>query len=197
MAQKRKTDQTKSIAAAAIALAEKRGWGGVSFKDVARTAKCGTDDVTALFPDVWAIILWHLERIEERVRLDVEEHLGQDWRDNLMEIVMLRFECAQEHRAAWTSLPEAFRKKPKKLRHFLRPFYKTMRRMLALSGLPKQQINPLLTAALGGVYLSLIHVWMEDDTKDLAKTMAAIDKRIGIIETLAHYASCRLKTEGA
>jgi AcrR family transcriptional regulator len=191
MAQKRKTDQTKLITEAAIALADARGWNEVTFKDVARDARCTEATVKALFPDIWAMIRWHLEAIENETRKEVEEYLTGNWRDNLMEILMMRFERAQRHRNAWRSLPDAFRAHPRKLRRFARLFYKTMDRMLKLAGLPPRLCQPLLVTVMGGVYLSLVHTYLEDDTPDLARTMAAIDKRMEIVERAAHYTDCR------
>ncbi|MBI1214810.1 MAG: hypothetical protein GC185_03205 [Alphaproteobacteria bacterium] len=207
MAQKRKPDQTKlkaakaaktpaNIAEAAISLADEHGWEAVEFKDIARRAKCGVSDVEAAFTDIWAIIRWHLDHIDTNTRAAVEEYLGESWRDNLLEILMMRFELAQPHRAAWASLPDTFRAHPKKLRRFIRPFIKAMRGMLKLSGLSHTRRRPLLTGAFGAVYLSLLHTWSQDDTQDLSKTMAAIDKRLEILARIDEATDCSARKHG-
>ena len=53
---------------------------------------------------------------------------------------------------------------------------------------------------LGAVYLRTLNVWSSDETAELAKTMASLDKQLRRIEGLAGLAeskSDRTATEGA
>jgi AcrR family transcriptional regulator len=178
MAQKRKPDQTKLIAEAALSLAGKTGWDRLTFKDIAKKAKVSVKDVEAEFSDIWDILKWVLKRLEADTRESVERHLGRDWRDNLAEILMTRFELAQAHRDAFASLGKAFIRHPEAAPRFVRGFYTMLDGTLRLSGVSKKFCHPICVAALGPIYLSLVDVWMKDTTKDLSKTMAAIDRRL-------------------
>lgn len=180
MAQKRKTDQTKLIAEAALSLAGKAGWDRLTFKDIAKKAKVGVKDVEAQFSDTWDILKWVLKKLESDTRQNVEKHLGKDWRDNLAEILMTRFELAQAHRPAFASLGKSFARHPAATPRFARGFYKTLDGMLQLSGISRKLCQPVCVMALGAVYLSLVDVWMKDNTPDLSKTMAAIDRRLDL-----------------
>lgn len=44
----------------------------------------------------------------------------------------------------------------------------------------------LKVAGLTGVYLKVLKTWTEDDSPDLAKTMAALDKDLGRAESFAN-----------
>ncbi|MEZ0226563.1 MAG: hypothetical protein ACAH83_18545 [Alphaproteobacteria bacterium] len=188
MAQKRKPDQTKLIAEAALSLAGKTGWDRLTFKDIAKKAKVSIKDVEAQFSDTWDILKWVLKRLESDTRDGVERHLGRDWRDNLAEILMTRFELAQAHRDAFASLGKSFARHPEAAPRFVRGFYKTLDGMLRLSGVSKKLCQPVCVAALGAVYLSLVDVWMKDETPDLSKTMAAIDRRLDLYAQALDFA---------
>ena len=183
MAQKRKTDQTKTIIDAALFLAGKQGWDGVSLGDIAKKAKLPLTTVSASFSDVWAVTEQALRNLEKDTTATVQNHLGDNWRDNLMEILMTRFELAQTERDAYLAVAPAVMKHPKLVKRFGKSFYRTMERMLDLADAPvDKKCKPLAVAAMAALFLSLVHVWREDATQDLAKTMAAIDKRTGTLE---------------
>jgi len=187
MAQKRKPDQTKLIAEAALALAAKSGWEAVTFKDIAKKAKVSAAAVEGAFSDVWDILQWVLKKLEKDTQAAVEDYLGDDWRDNLAEILMMRFELAQAHRDAYTSIAPAALRNPQLVRRFAKGFYRTLERMLELAGLQKSKCQPLSVTAFGAVYISLADTWSKDTTRDLSKTMAAIDKRLDILEQVMEY----------
>lgn len=183
MAQKRKTDQTKTVIDAALFLAGKQGWDSVSLSDIAKKAKLPLKTVSASFKDVWAVMEQALRSLELETTSTVENHLGDNWRDNLMEILMTRFELAQAQRDAYLAVAPAVMKHPKLVKRFGKSFYRSMERMLDLAGTPcKKQFKPLGVAAMGALFLSLVHAWEQDKTPDLSKTMAAIDKRAGLLE---------------
>lgn len=192
MAQKRKTDQTKTILDAALFLAGKQGWDAISLGDVAKKAKLPVKAVSLSYSDVWAIMEQALRGLEKDTVAAVERHLGDNWRDNLMEILMTRFELAQVHRDAYLAVAPAVMKNPKLVKRFGRSFYRTMERMLDLADAPVEpKCKPLAVAAMAALFLSLVHAWREDGTPDLSKTMAAIDKRTGTLEQVMDFLTAR------
>ncbi|MDE1152801.1 MAG: hypothetical protein PW788_09715 [Micavibrio sp.] len=187
MAQKRKTDQTKLIIAAALALADDGGWNALTLKDIAKQASLPPKDVESRFADTFAVLKASLQAVEDDVQASVEEYLTDSWRDNLMEIVMQRFERAEEHRGAYESLPQLFTRHPKQVHNFAKEFFCTMDRMLRLAGLDQGKCQPAAVAAFGFLYLSLAEVWLKDKSEGLAKTMAAIDKRTQWFEQAVEF----------
>ncbi len=183
MAQKRKTDQTKTIINSALFLAGKQGWDAISLGDIAKKAKLPLKTVSSIFNDVWAVMEQALRDLETGTTTTVENHLGDNWRDNLMEILMTRFELAQLNRDAYLAVAPAVMKHPKLVKRFGKSFYRTMERMLDLANAPvNKKCRPLAVAAMAALFLSLVHAWREDATPDLSKTMAAIDKRSELLE---------------
>ncbi len=182
MAQKRKPDQTKLAAEAALFLAGKQGWDRLSLAAVAKKAKLPLKTVEASFDDAWDILAFSLAGLEKQTSAAVDGHLGDNWRDNLMEILMMRFELAQADREAYAAIGPSALRDPTIVKRFAREFYHTLDRMLQSAGLPKHKCQPAYVAGFGAVYLSLVDTWLRDKTPDLSKTMAAIDKRIDLLE---------------
>jgi ubiquinone biosynthesis protein COQ9 len=176
MAQKRKPDQKKLIAETALALADKAGWAYVTVDDIAKKSKAKIDG------DIYDILHDVLTRLEQQTATDVAKRLGDNWRDNLFEVLMTRFDLVQQHRFAYASIPALFKKDPKQAARFAKGFYDTMKGMLELAGFEKNCLQPLHLVALAAAYATIVDAWMKDDSRDLTKTMAMIDKRLGQFE---------------
>lgn len=129
-----------------------------------------------------------LEDIEEKTARAVEDRLDGSWRDNLFEIVMTRLDLATPHKKRFAALRSLFREDPKALPHFARTYCGTMKRILKLADAPSQ---PHHVAAFSVLYATIIDTFLKDDTRDHAKTMAALDKRLGYFEQFVEFARCR------
>lgn len=123
-----------------------------------------------------------LKKIEEQAARAVKGNLGDNWRDNLFDLLMARADLAAPHRKRLAALPHALRKEPATLPHFARLFWGTMKRILILAKAPAR---PHHVAVFGALYLSFIDTFLKDETRDLSKTMAAVDKRLGWFEQVA------------
>lgn len=199
MAQKKKQNQTKvkkqrksadirpDVVETALALVEVRGWDHVTLEDIATEGGHSEKAVKALFDDIWDILIYVLQDIADKTKAEVAEYLTDDWRENAMEILMTRFDLAQVHRAAFKRLPRDLAKHPRTVRRLARRFYDTMRDMMLLAGFPAEDINPATNSAFGLMYISVVDTWSKDDTPDMSRTMAAIDKRLGYFERVAGY----------
>ena len=191
MAQKRKTDQTKLIVKAALDLAGKSGWSGLTTKAVAKKARLKPDAVAAVFSDKWDILKYVLKDLELETDRAVKARLGDAWRDNLFEIMMTRLELAALHKKAFASLPDAFRKEPRAVVTFARTFWRTMAHMLKTASLPGSICQPAHVAAFGVLYASVIDAFLKDTTKDHSKTMAVLDQRLGWFQEFVEFSACR------
>ena len=191
MAQKKKQNQTKvkkqrksadirpDVVQTALALAEVRGWDHVTLEDIATEGGHAEKAVKALFDDIWDILIYVLQDIADKTKAEVAEYLTDDWQENAMEILMTRFDLAQDHRPAFKRLPRDLAKHPRTMRRLARRFYSTMRDMLLLAGFPAEDVNPATISAFGLMYMSVVDTWSKDDSPDMSRTMAAIDKRLG------------------
>jgi AcrR family transcriptional regulator len=190
MARKHKVDQSELIAEAALFLAGKSGWARLTLSEIAKKAGLPVKAVTSRFKNTWEILAWILAKVEKDVQSEVEENLGDNWRDNLFEILMARFDNAQRHREAFAAILPSLLESPKAARYFVRPFLRTMRGTTRLAGLPRTALAPLHLAAFSALYVSVVDAWSRDDTPDLSRTMAAVDKRLEMFERLVSFRPC-------
>ncbi len=190
MPQKRKPDQSKVIITAALDLADRIGWDHMTLQDIARKIKTSESAINKIFPHPHNILREVLKNIDTETEKDVKKRLGTHWRDNLFEILMTRFDLLQKHRKGFLTILPMVMRAPETGLHLSKHFYETMDRMLLLAGLPKKLIQPAYTMALGALYLSITHVWSRDETPDLAKTMAVIDRRLNILEQFISMTTC-------
>jgi AcrR family transcriptional regulator len=183
----KRDDLRPAIVQAAMTVAGRDGWSAVTLENIAREAGVKSADIDALYADIWDILTEAIDGIEDRTEAEVKDYLGDSWRDNLLEILMARFDFAQDFRPALTALPAFAARHPRHSRHFVPRLYDTMELMLYLARLPEERISPIAVGAFAMIYLSLVERWSKDETPDLSPTMAAIDKRLGWFEQALVY----------
>jgi hypothetical protein len=101
---------------------------------------------------------------------------------------MTRVDLAAPHKKQFLALPAVFREDPKAIPRFARTYCGTMKRMLKLAEAPA---HPHHVAAFGVLYATVVDTFLKDTTRDHAKTMAALDKRLGWFEQFAGFSSCK------
>ncbi len=126
-----------------------------------------------------------LKKIEEKTARAVKSNLGDNWRENLFEIIMTRVDLAAPHKKKFLALPAAFRHDPKAIPRFCPHLLRDHEAHIETSRclLP----HPHHVAAFSMLYASIIDTFLKDTTRDHAKTMAALDKRLGYFEQLADF----------
>jgi len=197
MAQKKQQNQTKvkktrkstdirpKAVKAALDLVAVRGWDHVTLQDIATESGVSEKAVKAVFDDIWDILAFVLQDIADKTKAEVKDYLTNDWPENAMEILMTRFDLAQDHRPAFKRLPRDLAKHPRTMRRLARRFYNTMREILLLAGFPAEDMNPATIGGFGLLYISVVDTWSKDETPDMSRTMAAIDKRLGYFDRAA------------
>jgi ubiquinone biosynthesis protein COQ9 len=122
-----------------------------------------------------------LLKLEADTAKAVKKNLGANWRDNLFEILMTRIELARKNKAAYLAIPTEIGANPVAIPRFLKLGAETMERMLTLAKAPA---TPVHVALFGAIYVHVIYVFLNDDSRDLSKTMAAIDRDLGHFENM-------------
>src|ERR1700722_1720491 len=178
---KPKPDLEDKITLAALRLIAGHGWKALTLDAVARAAKIPAAAVRKIFATTYDI----LPAIVHVVTRQTETALGKpDSRasshDRLFEVMMTRFDVLQKHRKAVLVLMAAARGDSKMMYALAQAQGRAMQDMLALAGLslsagPRQQ-GLAAAAGLGPVYHATLWVWRNDETLDMAKTMAALDR---------------------
>lgn len=173
---------------AALKLAACKGWEKVSLQDIAREAGMPLHEMHDLFEDRCDILAAY-GRMVDRAVMERAGKPGADVspRDLLFDILMERFDVLSGDRAGVKAIAQSFKYDPKQAVISLPHIGRSMSWMLESAGVGTAGgRGAIKILGLGVVYLKTLWVWMDDESEDMAKTMAALDKNLGRAEEWAH-----------
>lgn len=176
------------IISAALKLAAVQSWRFITVRDIADEAGITLSSFYDSFDNKEDIIVAYGRRLDQKV-LEVFSDLNPETpaRDALFDIIMERFDLANQDRTALKSILDSFRADPKMILFNLSHLGMSMTRMLEAAGLDAYGAKGAArVAGLTAAAVWVTRVWLEDETRDLSKTMAALDKALSRIENFAN-----------
>lgn len=184
---KKRSESREKAIKSALFLAARDGWARVSMHDIAAHAKIPLPDLHAEFDDKTALLVAYGRMIDKKVLDCVStSHGSSSHRDRLFDVLMERFDVLNEDRDALLSILESFKCDPRQALTGLPHLGRSMAHMLDAAGIDTSGLQGgAHVAALTVVYLATVRTWMDDDSPDMAKTMAALDKNLGRAEQCA------------
>lgn len=132
-------------------------------------------------------VMIHLfQKIDEMVLKQFEKTPDISTKDELFDILMLRFELSQPYKPVLKSFWQDCLFLPNEYPPLLCQALGSMGWMLDAVGTNARGLTGLLkTQGLLGIYLFTLKTWLTDDTAELGKTMAALDKSLSNMESAA------------
>ncbi len=193
-------DLRDKIIDAALQLALEQGWRGLSLSEIAAAAKAPLSEVFPLFPSKGAILSAFVRRVDADVMAGQEaDALEGSAKDRLFDVLMRRFDALQPHREALAAIAQDQSRDPLAVVCGLCRLRRSMAGTLEAANLSSDGCRGALRIkGLSAVYLATLRVWFRDDSADLAKTMAALDKQLCRAEALmGRLGGVRRSTEAA
>jgi AcrR family transcriptional regulator len=171
---------------AALAVAARDGWRAASFARIAAAAEVELATLYALFPSKPALLAGLLRKIDRAVLAGGAPARGEGSpRDRLFDGVMRRFDALQPWRAGLLAIVNDG-VDPLSGLALAGPFARSMAWMLEAAGIASGGLAGRMRAAgLAVVYARAFRAWLEDDSADLGKTMAALDRGLAQAERWA------------
>lgn len=170
------------VVEAALDLADSQGWRRTTLADIARAAGLSLADLHGQLrarSTILAACVRHFDRIAlAGPALDKDDKP----KDRLFDLLMRRFEALKPHRKAvrsmaWDSLGDSAALLA------LKQLLASMGWMLEAAGVPTAGVAGLAKRRiLLLAYASVLAVFLRDDSPDLGKTMAALDRRLSLIQ---------------
>lgn len=167
------------VVEAALVLSEEKGWHEFGFLDLSQKLDCPLADLYLEFSDKMDV-LYELGRMIDRKVLegfsvdDIDDSVSS--KDRLFEILMERFDVLNEYRGGFISIITSFKYDPKQALISVPHLGKSMAWMLEVAGISTHGIRGAVKVlGLSGVYVHALRAWMDDETFDMSKTMAALD----------------------
>lgn len=182
----KKADRPKHIVKTALALAATRRWSSVCMREIAEASDVSLAELHELYPSKAAIIHAHFRSVDETVlktKFAFDEDDGP--RDRLFDVLMRRFDALSEDRDGVLSVLNALRGDPLSALCMANSFAGSMRWMLEAAGIRATGMpGRLVVKGLCAVWLATLRVWERDESEDMARTMAALDKNLRRAERL-------------
>jgi AcrR family transcriptional regulator len=174
------------MARAALALASERGWRTMSLAEIATRAEVPLVDAYRAVPTKTALLAQLIDASDRAVLSGGAATTTDAARDRLFDVMMRRFDSLQSRREGTVAILRDLPCDPAALLCLLPRFARSMAWMLEVAGISSVGLaGSLRCEGLALVYLNALRVWLEDDSPDMARTMAAVDKGLRRAEQLA------------
>jgi AcrR family transcriptional regulator len=182
-------DIVERILKAAMETAERLGWRRATLTDIADAAGVSLAELHAHFGDKAAILRGLADLADRKVLegLSGKPEPGTSARDRLFDVLMARFEALKPYRRGLAvvaregggSIVDVLCGAQRMLRSFAW--------MLEAAGIGSGGWSGACRVkGLALVYGSTFATWLRDDTEDMAKTMAALDRNLARAERFAN-----------
>ena len=179
-------DVRERLLRAALEIAGEAGWPAASLMAIAARADVPLVEAYAAFPSRLALLSGLLARTDRQVLQDGPADSDENPRDRLFDILMRRFDALAAERHGVVAIVRALPGDPLSALMLAPGFATSMAWMLESAGLSTTGlIGALRVKGLGLVYLATLRAWLEDDSIDMAKTMAALDRNLQRADSLA------------
>ncbi len=170
------TTNKGKIIDATMKLAAERPWSEVTLREIAQSANLTMADIKKEVSSKAHIFGLFTSAVDKEVLAKAGEiDPVQSPRDNLFETVMNRFDVMQPYKAGIKSILKTPSPDPRLAQRLL----SSQSWMLEASGISSYgPMGGLKTVGLASVYLQVARIWLDDEDPGMAKTMAALDRRL-------------------
>ncbi|WP_413207333.1 hypothetical protein [Rhodospirillum sp. A1_3_36] len=176
------------IVDSALRLAGIAGWTGGTLAQVAEDLDMPLARVLSLAPTRTAVLSAWGKQVDAQVlegglEMDPEESV----RDRLFDLIMRRLDAIAPHKDAVAALPRACAGDPLLGLTAAMDLSHSMAMTLEAAGVGASGFGGLLRVkGLSALFLHILRIWLTDDSPDMAKTMAALDKALDRAESAAN-----------
>ncbi|HNB26363.1 MAG TPA: hypothetical protein PLR41_05345 [Alphaproteobacteria bacterium] len=180
----RPADAKAALRESLLRLVAAGGWRDLSYAEIAKDAGLSLAEAYQAYPSKTAILTGIGRDIDARILASLEEDpLDGSPKDRLFDLLMRRFDALNENRAAFSALAWELPRTPGDGLALLCQLGCSLGHMLEAAGISTAGLRGALRIkGLGAIYAAGLRVWFKDDSPDLAKTMAELDKRLGQVE---------------
>jgi AcrR family transcriptional regulator len=187
------SDPAAKLRQALLDLVEERGWIDLSMADIAEHAGVSLADAYRAYRSKAAILVGLTKALDERLIEGLDsDPLEGSAKDRLFDLLMRRFDVLKADRAAYRRLMKQLPATPAEFAALLCRLRRSLSLMLEAAGLSASGLRgEFRLQGLGAVYTAGLRAFVNDESEDLSKTMAVVDKRLGQAERLSDMLSRR------
>jgi AcrR family transcriptional regulator len=181
-----KADPAQAVLDAALRLAATIGWRHATLADIASEAGLTLAELYALYPSKASILAAIMHRADEQVLRGADGEAGEESvRDRLFDVVMRRFDALAPHKDALRNIVRDVACDPMESACVALSMGRSLTWMLESAGVRSGGLaGAARVKGLGAIYLATMRVWLNDDSEDQGKTMAALDRHLARAERM-------------
>ena len=181
-----KTDYPRLIVDNALELAAMKGWAQTSLNDIAAAAGLSLAALHATYPSKTAIVAAYTTRVDEAVLNHIDSELAdKSSRERLFDVLMKYFDAMNPHKEAVRSILRASTSDVEALARGPLSLYRSMRWMMEAANIPSSGVRgQLRIKGLALIYLSVLRTWFNDDSENMSRTMASLDRQLSRADRL-------------
>jgi AcrR family transcriptional regulator len=180
-------DAAAALRRALLDLVETQGWIDLSFAEIAEQAGVPIAEAHRVYSSKTAVLLGLTRSFDERVLNSLaSDPLEGSHKDRLFDIVMRRFDVLKADRNAYRRLMRQLPATPSAFAAMLCQLRRSLSLSLETAGISASGLKGgLRLKGLLAIYGAGLRVFANDESEDLSKTMAEIDKRLGQAEKIS------------
>lgn len=184
---------------AMLDLAAREGWQGVTLPAIAGAAGARLSELYPAWRSRMAVMAAFTRRIDREILETDFAFAPEDTaRDRLFEVLMRRFDALQPHHKAVRNIRTGMMRDPISSAAMMSQLGCSMAWMLEAARLSSDGIaGKIKIAGLTALWLRCIAVWVEDDSKDMSRTMAELDRGLARADRWAEMVFRRRNPRGS
>ena len=189
---KKNSNKKISYIKLAFKLIEEKGWNDFSLEKLAKEESIKIEDLIFFFKDETNLIESFSEMIDEQVikEVDLNEFNQNSVKDNIFELIMIRFEKLSPYKKSLDILLKQLKYEPKTLKKLTKKIFNSLDLFLEISNAKNNYVFDFLKLNIMFIiYGYTFKIWLEDDSEDMGKTMAEVDKWLSEAEGYANKIS--------
>ncbi len=186
---KRPSNTRGKIIDAALKCAAETRWRVVSLSTIAETAGISLSQLYTQFPSKTRIVEAVMERTTGEVVAGTDPSAeNEPAHDRLLDAILRRFDAMEPNKSAIISILKDLPTDPARTLCLAPSFLNSMAWTLESAGISSSGVTgKIRTKGLAAIYLATLTVWMRDDSQDLSKTTAFVDRRLNQATQLAAF----------
>jgi AcrR family transcriptional regulator len=175
------------IVAAALRLAERQGWRDTGLDEIAAEAGISLAELRRDFQSKGQILAAFTRMVDDAVLAGLKPaDANASPRDRLFDVIMSRFDAMMPYKGGLKRIAADLRFAPLEASAQLMPALKSQYWMLTAAGITAEGVRGTARVkALTALYMRVFGIWLEDDDPGMARTMAALDRRLRRGEDIA------------
>lgn len=178
---------------AMLDIAAREGWDAVSLSSIAAVAGAKLSELYPAWRSRMSVLAAFIRQVDREVVTSDFAFTAQDTaRDRLFEVLMRRFDVLQPHREAVRRIRAGMMRDTATSAGMMRQMGCSMAWMLEAANLSSEGLGgKLKIAGLAGIWARCVAVWLEDESPDLSRTMAELDRGLRRADRWAEIVFCR------